>query len=171
MKKILVTRRLLRSCEDKAETNFKAILNSNEESVIELIRAWSDIEQKNGDNKSPLYLATEKYNVNIVRALVEKGARTQEVLETFNFSLANNNGVINEMKNILTGVPPRYNNTLPPPAPSRPPPYRRQAPPDYEPSPEEQGVFNFKEENRLIERQQKRGKKSKQKSKSKSRKR
>ena len=29
MKKILVTRRLLRSCEDKAETNFKAILNSN----------------------------------------------------------------------------------------------------------------------------------------------
>ena len=31
MKKILVTRRLLRSCEDKAETNFKAILNSNDE--------------------------------------------------------------------------------------------------------------------------------------------
>ena len=31
MKKILVTRRLLRSCEDKAEMSFNAILNSNDE--------------------------------------------------------------------------------------------------------------------------------------------
>ena len=41
MKKILVTRRLLRSCEDKAEKTFNAILNSNDElysqkKVIEL---------------------------------------------------------------------------------------------------------------------------------------
>ena len=31
MKKILITRRLLRSCEDKAEKTFKPILNSNDE--------------------------------------------------------------------------------------------------------------------------------------------
>ena len=31
MKKILVTRKLLRSCEDKAEKAFNTILNSNDE--------------------------------------------------------------------------------------------------------------------------------------------
>ena len=31
MKKILITRRLLRSCEDKAEKTFSSILNSNDE--------------------------------------------------------------------------------------------------------------------------------------------
>ena len=66
MKKILVTRRLLRSCEDKAETNFKAILNSNDE----LYSQKKIIELSNGCD-GILSSLTEKLDLETINKLPE----------------------------------------------------------------------------------------------------
>ncbi len=66
MKKILVTRRLLRSCEDKAETNFKAILNSNDE----LYSQKKIIELSNGCD-GILSSLTEKLDSDTINKLPE----------------------------------------------------------------------------------------------------
>ena len=128
-----------------------ATINQFPEIISILCNAGSDLEKTNNDGKTPLLLATEYAIVygelKIVEKLLELGADSQNILDTFNFQQFN---IMTEnerlVKELLIGAAPRYNLAIHPPSYFAPTEVRGNPsikPPPFERSPSQQGVYSW----------------------------